>query len=208
MMEPFEQHTGIAAPLIQLNIDTDAIIPSREIKSVSKKGLEDGLFAEWRYLSVKTRKENPEFILNQEPYRSASFILTGENFGCGSSREHAAWALSQWGIRVIVAPSFGSIFYNNCIQNGILPVVLETEKIRELQTFVELNPAVNQLTADLRATTITAGSNTKYRFYIEPSNQQNLLQGIDAIESTLKLMPSIEAFEKNDNQIRPWVYFK
>ena len=208
MMEPFEQHTGIAAPLIQLNIDTDAIIPSREIKSVSKKGLEDGLFAEWRYLSLKTRKENPEFILNQEPYRSASFILTGENFGCGSSREHAAWALSQWGIRVIVAPSFGSIFYNNCIQNGILPVVLETEKIRELQTFVELNPAVNQLIVDLRATTITAGSNTKYRFYIESSNQQNLLQGIDAIESTLKLMPSIEAFEKNDNQIRPWVYFK
>ena len=208
MMEPFEQHTGIAAPLIQLNIDTDAIIPSREIKSVSKKGLEDGLFAEWRYLSVKTRKENPEFILNQEPYRSASFILTGENFGCGSSREHAAWALSQWGIRVIVAPSFGSIFYNNCIQNGILPVVLETEKIRELQTFVELNPAVNQLTADLRATTITAGSNTKYRFYIEPSNQQNLLQGLDTIESTLKMMSSIEAFEKNDNQIRPWVYFK
>ena len=208
MMEPFEQHTGIAAPLIQLNIDTDAIIPSREIKSVSKKGLEDGLFAEWRYLSLKTRKENPEFILNQEPYRSASFILTGENFGCGSSREHAAWALSQWGIRVIVAPSFGSIFYNNCIQNGILPVVLETEKIRELQTFVELNPAVNQLIVDLRATTITAGSNTNYRFYIESSNQQNLLQGIDAIEATLKLMPSIEAFEKNDNQIRSWVYFK
>jgi len=208
MMEPFEQHTGIAAPLIQLNIDTDAIIPSREIKSVSKKGLEDGLFAEWRYLSLKTRKENPEFILNQEPYRSASFILTGENFGCGSSREHAAWALSQWGIRVIVAPSFGSIFYNNCIQNGILPVVLETEKIRELQTFVELNPAVNQLIVDLRATTITAGSNTKYRFYIEPSNQQNLLQGLDTIESTLKMMSSIEAFEKNDNQIRPWVYFK
>jgi len=207
-MEPFEQHTGIAAPLIQLNIDTDAIIPSREIKSVSKKGLEDGLFAEWRYLSLKTRKENPEFILNQEPYRSASFILTGENFGCGSSREHAAWALSQWGIRVIVAPSFGSIFYNNCIQNGILPVVLETEKIRELQTFVELNPAVNQLTADLRATTITAGSNTKYRFYIGPSNQQNLLQGLETIESTLKMMSSIEAFEKNDNQIRPWVYFK
>ena len=118
-MEPFEQHTGIAVPLIQLNIDTDAIIPSREIKSVSKKGLEDGLFAEWRYLSLKTRKENPEFILNQEPYRRASFILTGENFGCGSSREHAVWALYQWGVRVIVAPSFGSIFYNNCIQNGI-----------------------------------------------------------------------------------------
>ena len=208
MMEPFEQHTGIAAPLIQLNIDTDAIIPSREIKSVSKKGLEDGLFAEWRYLSLKTRKENPEFILNQEPYRRASLLLAGENFGCGSSREHAAWALYQWGIRVIVAPSFGSIFYNNCIQNGILPVVLETEKIRELQTFVELNPAVNQLIVDLRATTITAGSNTKYRFYIEPSNQQNLLQGLDTIESTLKMMSSIEAFEKNDNQIRPWVYFK
>ena len=208
MMEPFKQHTGIAAPLIQINIDTDAIIPSREIKSVSKKGLEDGLFAEWRYLSLKTRKENPEFILNQEPYRRASFILTGENFGCGSSREHAAWALYQWGIRVIVAPSFGSIFYNNCIQNGILPVLLETEKIRELQTFVELNPAVNKLTVDLRDTTIIAGSTIRYSFEIEPSNQQNLLQGLDAIGSTLKMMASIETFEENDHRSRPWIYFK
>ena len=207
-MEPFKQHTGIAVPLIQLNIDTDAIIPSREIKSVSKKGLEDGLFAEWRYLSLKTRKENPAFILNQEPYRRASFILTGENFGCGSSREHAVWALYQWGIRAIVAPSFGSIFYNNCIQNGILPVLLETEKIRKLQTFVELNPAVNQLTVDLRDTTIIAGSTIRYSFEIEPSNQQNLLQGLDAIGSTLKMMASIEAFEENDHQTRPWVYFK
>ena len=205
-MEPFEHHTGIAAPLMQINIDTDAIIPSREMKSVSKKGLEDGLFAEWRYLSLTTRKENPEFVLNQDPYRSASLLLTGENFGCGSSREHAAWALYQWGIRVIVAPSFGSIFYNNCIQNGILPVVLEPEKIKELQTFVELNPAVNQLTVDLRATTISAGSNIRYPFAIEPSDQQNLLQGLDAIGSTLKMMSSIEAFEENDIHRRPWVY--
>ena len=208
MMEPFEQHTGIAAPLIQINIDTDAIIPSREIKSVSKKGLEDGLFAEWRYLSLKTRKENPEFILNQEPYRRASLILTGENFGCGSSREHAVWALYQWGIRAIVAPSFGSIFYNNCIQNGMLPVLLKKEKIRELQIFVQLNPAVNQLTVDLKDATIIAGSDIRYSFEIEPSNQENLLQGLDAIGSTLKMMPSIEAFEENDHRIRPWVYFK
>ena len=206
MMEPFEHHTGIAAPLMQINIDTDAIIPSREMKSVSKKGLEDGLFAEWRYLSLTTRKENPEFVLNQDPYRSASLLLTGENFGCGSSREHAAWALYQWGIRVIVAPSFGSIFYNNCIQNGILPVVLRPEKIKELQTFVELNPAVNQLTVDLRATIISAGSNICYPFAIEPSDQQNLLQGLDAIGSTLKMMSSIEAFEENDIHRRPWVY--
>ena len=206
MMEPFEHHTGIAAPLMQINIDTDAIIPSREMKSVSKKGLEDGLFAEWRYLSLTTRKENPEFVLNQDPYRSASLLLTGENFGCGSSREHAAWALYQWGIRVIVAPSFGSIFYNNCIQNGILPVVLGPEKIKELQTFVELNPAVNQLTIDLRATSISAGSNIRYPFAIEPSDQQNLLQGLDAIGSTLKMMSSIEAFEENDIHRRPWVY--
>ena len=206
MMEPFEHHTGIAAPLMQINIDTDAIIPSREMKSVSKKGLEDGLFAEWRYLSLTTRKENPEFVLNQDPYRSASLLLTGENFGCGSSREHAAWALYQWGIRVIVAPSFGSIFYNNCIQNGILPVVLGPEKIKELQTFVELNPAVNQLTVDLRATIISAGSNIYYPFAIEPSDQQNLLQGLDAIGSTLKMMSSIEAFEENDIHRRPWVY--
>jgi len=206
MMEPFEHHTGIAAPLMQINIDTDAIIPSREMKSVSKKGLEDGLFAEWRYLSLTTRKENPEFILNQDPYRSASLLLTGKNFGCGSSREHAAWALYQWGIQVIVAPSFGSIFYNNCIQNGILPVVLEPEKIKELQTFVELNPAVNQLTIDLRATSISAGSNIRYPFAIEPSDQKNLLQGLDAIGSTLKRMSSIEAFEENDNHRRPWIY--
>ena len=205
-MEPFEHHTGIAAPLMQINIDTDAIIPSREMKSVSKKGLEDGLFAEWRYLSLTTRKENPEFVLNQDPYRSASLLLTEENFGCGSSREHAAWALYQWGIRVIVAPSFGSIFYNNCIQNGILPVVLGPEKIKELQTFVELNPAVNQLTVDLRATIISAGSNICYPFAIEPSDQQNLLQGLDAIGSTLKMMSSIEAFEENDIHRRPWVY--
>ena len=205
-MEPFEHHTGIAAPLMQINIDTDAIIPSREMKSVSKKGLEDGLFAEWRYLSLTTRKENPEFVLNQDPYRNASLLLTGENFGCGSSREHAAWALYQWGIRVIVAPSFGSIFYNNCIQNGILPVVLGPEKIKELQTFVELNPAVNQLTVDLRATIISAGSNICYPFAIEPSDQQNLLQGLDAIGSTLKMMSSIEAFEENDIHRRPWVY--
>ena len=205
-MEPFEHHTGIAAPLMQINIDTDAIIPSREMKSVSKKGLEDGLFAEWRYLSLTTRKENPEFVLNQDPYRSASLLLTGENFGCGSSREHAAWALYQWGIRVIVAPSFGSIFYNNCIQNGILPVVLGPEKIKELQTFVELNPAVNQLTVALRATIISAGSNICYPFAIEPSDQQNLLQGLDAIGSTLKMMSSIEAFEENDIHRRPWVY--
>ena len=208
MMEPFKQHTGIAAPLIQINIDTDAIIPSREIKSVSKKGLEDGLFAEWRYLSLKTRKENPEFILNQEPYRRASLILTGENFGGGSSREHAVWALYQWGIRAIVAPSFGSIFYNNCIQNGMLPVLLKKEKIRELQIFVQLNPAVNQLTVDLKDATIIAGSDIRYSFEIEPSNQENLLQGLDAIGSTLKMMPSIEAFEENDHQTRPWVYFK
>ena len=208
MMEPFEQHTGIAAPLIQLNIDTDAIIPSREIKSVSKKGLEDGMFAEWRYLSLKTRKENPEFILNQEPYRRASLLLAGENFGCGSSREHAAWALYQWGVRVIVAPSFGSIFYNNCIQNGMLPVLLKKEKIRELQIFVQLNPAVNQLTVDLKDATIIAGSDIRYSFEIEPSNQQNLLQGLDTIGSTLKMMASIEAFEENDHRIRPWVYFK
>ena len=207
-MEPFKQHTGIAAPLIQLNIDTDAIIPSREIKSVSIKGLEDGLFAEWRYLSLKTRKENPEFILNQEPYRRASLILTGENFGCGSSREHAVWALYQWGIRAIVAPSFGSIFYNNCIQNGMLPVLLKKEKIRELQIFVQLNPAVNQLTVDLKDATIIAGSDIRYSFEIEPSNQENLLQGLDAIGSTLKMMPSIEAFEDNDHRVRPWVYFK
>ena len=199
-MEPVEIVFGTALPLNRSDVDTDQIIPSDWLKRVERTGFDRGLFSEWR--------DNPSFVLNDERFTQATILVAGPNFGTGSSREHAVWALYQWGIRAIVAPSFGSIFYNNCIQNGILPVLLKTEKIRKLQTFVELNPAVNQLTVDLRDTTIIAGSTIRYSFEIEPSNQQNLLQGLDAIGSTLKMMASIEAFEENDHQTRPWVYFK
>ena len=124
-MEKFTTLTAIAAPLLRINIDTDAIIPSREMKRVSKDGLAEGLFAGWRYQTPGSREENPDFILNQAPYRQARILLSGINFGCGSSREHAVWALHEWGIRAVIAPSFGSIFQGNCVRNGIVPVVLD-----------------------------------------------------------------------------------
>ena len=129
-MKPFKNISGIAAPLMRINIDTDTIIPSREMKTVSKKGLASGLFADWRYISTESREENPDFILNQFPYNQAKILLSGSNFGCGSSREHAVWAINEWGIKVIIAPSFGSIFYNNCIKNGVLPINLDEEVAR------------------------------------------------------------------------------
>jgi len=135
-MKPFKNISGIAAPLMRINIDTDTIIPSREMKTVSKKGLAGGLFADWRYISTESREENPDFILNQFPYNQAKILLSGSNFGCGSSREHAVWAINEWGIKVIIAPSFGSIFYNNCIKNGVLPINLDEEKIASINNFV------------------------------------------------------------------------
>ena len=143
-MKPFETFSGIVAPLIRMNIDTDAIIPSREMKSVSKQGLADGLFSDWRYESVESRKENKDFILNQSPFNKATILLSGRNFGCGSSREHAVWALSEWGIKVIIAPSFGSIFYSNCIKNGLLPITLDENKI-------EIKPSMIQLMNDIKS---------------------------------------------------------
>ena len=123
-MKPINSITGIAAPLLRNNVDTDAIIPSREIKKISKLGLADGLFAEWRYSSVQNRIPDQNFILNKDPFQKSVILLTGENFGCGSSREHAVWALQEWGIKAIIGKSFGSIFYNNCIRNGLLAICL------------------------------------------------------------------------------------
>lgn len=139
-MEKFTRLTAIAAPLLRINIDTDAIIPSREMKRVSKLGLSEGLFAGWRYQSPGSRAENPDFILNREPYRKAQILLSGLNFGCGSSREHAVWALHEWGIRAIIAPSFGSIFQGNCVRNGIVPVILDNAVIETLAPKIESDP--------------------------------------------------------------------
>ena len=153
-MNPVKIISGIAAPFLRINVDTDAIIPSREIKAVSKKGLSEGLFSEWRYTSIPDRTPNNEFILNREPFNRCAILLTGDNFGCGSSREHAVWALQEWGIKAVIGSTFGSIFYGNCIRNGLLPIQLSTDDLQKLIDFVEKDPESNQILIDLETLSI------------------------------------------------------
>ncbi len=204
-MKPFETFSGIVAPLIRMNIDTDAIIPSREMKLVSKKGLADGLFSDWRYESVESRKENKDFILNQSPFNQATILLSGKNFGCGSSREHAVWALSEWGIKVIIAPSFASIFYNNCIKNGLLPITLGENKIDLIENFVSIDPLKNQLTVDLANRVISFGKKTIEDFPIESKDRESLINGLDQIEQTLEKISLVNEFEKLHKTKNPWL---
>ena len=205
-MEPFTRLTAVAAPLIRANVDTDAIIPSREMKTVSKTGLADGLFAGWRYREIGGREPDPAFVLNQPAYSKARILLGGENFGCGSSREHAVWALAEYGIRAIVAPSFSPIFYGNCVRNGVLPVRLPADAIAALAEDVAADPAGRRLTIDLESCEVTAPGGTLYRFEMEPEPREMLLEGLDAIDLTLKHRPAIEAFRRADRLARPWIY--
>lgn len=204
-MEKFTRHRGIATPLMQDNIDTDAIIPSQEMKAVSKHGLGEGLFAHWRYLTPGSRDLNPEFALNQPAYQGSSILLSGDNFGCGSSREHAVWALKEYGIRAVVASSFGSIFFNNCIANGILPVVLEDSQVRHLAKQVEADPQKNRLTIDLQEMTIDVDG-AHYAFELDVGAREMLLQGLDPIGQTLLSMDAVDRFEKRDRERRPWAH--
>jgi len=199
-------HRGIAAPLLQPNIDTDAIIPSREIRRISKEGLADALFCGWRYRSAESREPDPGFILNQAPYRKASILLAGENFGCGSSREHAVWALKDFGVKVILAPSFGGIFFNNCAMNGILAIELAKDAITQLARWVQTDPGGNRLEIDLAAQRVRWRDGEELRFDVEPARRALLLEGLDHIAATLRQKSSIEAFEAQDRQRRPWVY--
>ena len=205
-MEKFTVLEAIAAPLMRINIDTDVIIPSREMKRVSKEGLSDGMFANWRYTEPGGREENPDFVLNQEPYRQANILLSGDNFGCGSSREHAVWALAEWGIRAIITPGFGNIFYGNCVRNGILPVVLDIETMEELARQVETDPANNRIKVDLTTCTITAPDGTKHQFEIAPADKEMLLEGLDGIAVTQRRDDEILAFQGRDRLKRPWIY--
>jgi 3-isopropylmalate/(R)-2-methylmalate dehydratase small subunit len=205
-MKKFIELTAIAAPLLRINVDTDAIIPSREIKGVSKKGLSDGLFAGWRYLAPGSRDENPEFILNQASYRQAEILLSGMNFGCGSSREHAVWALAEWGIRCIIAPSFGAIFYGNCVRNGILPVVLSNDIVENLARRVEIDPEKNKITINLTGGVVIAPGGDTYSFEIAAGDREMLIQGLDAIAVTMKRDDEILAFQARDRLKRPWIY--
>jgi len=204
-MNKFIEHTGVAAPIIRNNINTDAIIPSKEMKTVSKTGLSDGLFAPWRYLNADKRIENPEFVLNQSAYANSSILLSGNNFGCGSSREHAVWALKEYGIRCIIAEGFGSIFFRNCIGNGILPIQIERKQIKQLVSFVEPDPQARRLTVNLDENLIHAG-NTIIKFVAQASDREMLLDGLDPIAVTQKLQTEIDAFQNTDKQRRPWMH--
>jgi len=198
-MTPLVCLTAIAAPLLRENIDTDAIIPSREMTSVSKTGLADGLFAGWRYTQVGGREPNPDFILNQPRYRDARILLGGPNFGCGSSREHAVWALAEYGFRAIIAPSFNPIFQGNCIRNGVAPVVLVAEAIAQIAALD------TEVIVDLATLTVRAGE-ASWSFTLADEPREMLMEGLDAIELPLKRRQEITAFRAADAERRPWVY--
>lgn len=201
MTEPIPYVSGVAAPLIRPNIDTDQIIPSREMKSVGKTGLADGLFAGWRYTAPGTRDPNPEFILNRSGFAHAPILLGGPNFGCGSSREHAVWALHEYGVRAVIAPGFAPIFHGNCVRNGIIPVVLPMEAVEAIAA--EGGPVA----VDLLAQTVACGA-LSYAFEIDPSAKAMLAEGLDAIDLTFKHRDAIAAFQASDRTARPWVYLE
>jgi 3-isopropylmalate/(R)-2-methylmalate dehydratase small subunit len=184
-MEKFVRLKAIAAPLLRVNIDTDVIIPSREMKGVTKTGLSVGMFANWRYTDVPKRVADPEFVLNRAPYDKAQILLSGDNFGCGSSREHAVWAMKEWGFRAVIAPSFGAIYYGNCVRNGILPVTLPDAAVRAIAAWVEQAPATNVVDVDLPSQTVHAAG-THFSFTVGESDKDMLLEGLDPIGETLK----------------------
>jgi 3-isopropylmalate/(R)-2-methylmalate dehydratase small subunit len=203
--EPIIKLTAVAAPLLRDNIDTDAIIPSREMKSTGKTGLADGLFAGWRYTEPGGREPNPGFVLNQREYAGARIILGGSNFGSGSSREHAVWALSEFGIRAIVASSFAPIFFGNCIRNGIVPAVIG-EDVVELAAAVADNPQANPVTVNVRAQLVCLPDGRSWTFPLEDEAKSMLIEGLDAIDLTLKMSDEIAAFQSGDRLERPWIY--
>ncbi|MFV0646081.1 MAG: 3-isopropylmalate dehydratase small subunit [Sphingomonadaceae bacterium] len=194
-----ESWTAAAAPLLVDNVDTDTIIPSREMRSTGRTGLADGLFAPWRYLDADSRTENPDFVLNKFPFRDTTILLGGGNFGCGSSREHAVWALAEWGIFAILAESFAPIFQGNCIRNGILPATISRAALKHF--------AGEDVTIDLAGQKVSAAGET-CMFEIEPEARLMLLEGLDAIDLTLKQADVIAAWNSSDRARRPWVYLE
>ena len=207
-MQKFDVLTGVAAPLLRANVDTDAIIPSREMKSVSKSGLADGLFAGWRYVRIGSREPNPDFVLNQPAYAGAQVLLAGENFGCGSSREHAVWALGEFGIRAVIAPGFAPIFRGNCVRNGILPVILDAASIARLAQATAVDPQQLRVTVDLVRQRVTGPGDLEFSFEFDAESREMLLEGLDAIDLTLKHGDAIEAFHARDRGLRPWIYLQ
>jgi 3-isopropylmalate/(R)-2-methylmalate dehydratase small subunit len=202
-MEPFVKLDGLVTPLDRTNVNTDEITPARYLKTIKRTGFADILFANWRYLN--DGKPNPDFVLNKPRYQGSSILLAGDNFGCGSSREHAPWAIGEYGFRCLIAPSFADIFYNNCFNNSILPVTLDESIVQEL--FAEVEATVGyRLSVDLEAQTVTTPSGRVFRFDIDSFKKQALLQGLDNIGWTLSHDDDISAYEARRRQEAPWLF--
>ncbi len=201
-MQKFETHRGVAAPFDMINIDTDKVIPKQYLKTIRRTGLGKHLFAEMRYHADGS--ENPDFVLNKAVYRNASIIVAGDNFGCGSSREHAPWALLDYGIRCVISTSFADIFYNNCFKNGILPITVSREQLDELMQDAELG-ANAVLEVDLAAQEISRPNGEKIGFEVEPARKHCLLHGLDDIGLTLAREDAIDRFEEHRAREQPWV---
>ena len=202
-MEKFTTLTGVAAPLPMINVDTDMIIPKQFLKSIKRTGFGGNLFFDMRYRD--DGGENPDFVLNKPPYRKARILVAGTNFGCGSSREHAPWALLDFGIRCVIAPSFADIFYNNCFKNGILPVRLAPEQAEALMADAERG-ANAVVTVDLERQRITRAGGDAIEFEIDPFRKQCLLEGLDDIGQTLQKTAAIDGFEGTQRHAQPWLY--
>ena len=210
-MKPFVTHTGILAPLDRANVDTDAIIPKQFLKSIKKTGFGPHLFDEWRYLDhgepgmdLTQRKKNPDFVLNQDRYEKATILIARENFGCGSSREHAPWAIEDFGFRVILATSFADIFFSNCFKNGLLPIVLPAETIDHLFDLTYSNKGY-AITVDLENQSIILPSKEKISFQVDTFRKHRLINGLDDIGLTMQHSESIKAFEKTYYQKNSWL---
>jgi 3-isopropylmalate/(R)-2-methylmalate dehydratase small subunit len=211
-MRKFTLLDGLVAPLDRANVDTDAIIPKQFLKSIKRSGFGPNAFDEWRYLDHgepgmdnSKRPLNPDFVLNQPRYQGAQVLLARENFGCGSSREHAPWALEDYGFRVIIAPSYADIFFNNCFKNGLLPIKLDADKVDALFKAVEAN-AGYKLKVDLEQQTITAPDGTVYPFEVDAHRKHCLLNGLDDIGLTLQHVGDIKAFEEKHRAAQPWLF--
>ncbi|MBL0140591.1 MAG: 3-isopropylmalate dehydratase small subunit [Betaproteobacteria bacterium] len=211
-MEKFTIHTGLAAPLDRENVDTDAIIPKQFLKSIHRTGFGPNLFDGWRYLDPgepgqdpASRKPNPDFVLNQGRYKGATILVARKNFGCGSSREHAPWALQQYGFKAILAPSYADIFFNNCFKNGLLPIVLPDFHLDHL--FQEIAVHVGyRLSIDLPAQTVSTPSGLVMRFDVEPFRKECLVNGWDDIGMTLRRQDAIRAYEERRRLSEPWIF--
>jgi 3-isopropylmalate/(R)-2-methylmalate dehydratase small subunit len=202
-MQAFTKLTGIAAPLPKANVDTDQIIPARFLKSISRLGFGKNLFANFRY--KEDGSENPDFVLNQEPYRRAEVLIAFENFGCGSSREHAPWALLDFGIRCVIAPDFADIFHNNCFKNGVLPVRLPREICEKLMEDAKMGGNA-RISVDLERQVVVRPNGEEIPFQIDPLRRHLMLNGLDDIGQTMQHAPAIDSFESRQRAAQPWLY--